>query len=127
MLLFEGKDCDYESHHEFQKDCYLLVPAIMEFFINNLISDHDLLDKPIISPVKHDDFSQVPETLMVVAELDPLRDHSKDYHEKLINNDRKSELFTIKGVHHGFFSQPVTMKDSFGEMQNYVVKFLESL
>lgn len=125
--LYLGKDIKYDSHYEFQKDCYLLVPTIMEFFINNLTNDHDLLDKPILSPVKHKDFSQVPKTLMIVAELDPLRDHSKDYHEKIRNSDNESELFIIKGVHHGFFSQPVTMKNSFGEMQSYVVKFFQSL
>ncbi len=120
---------DYKSHNEFTRDCYLLVPSVMNWFISNFMGTNsdELKNTPELSPILLDDFSKVPRTLILAAELDPLVDHSRDYFNKLQASSVKVDLCVISGVHHGFFSQPVLMKNAFDEVKQHVVKLFEDL
>ncbi len=120
---------EYKSHYEFTRDCYLLVPSVMNWFISNLMGTNcdELKNTPELSPVLLNDFSKIPRTLILAAELDPLVDHSRDYFKKLQTSGVKADLFVISGVHHGFFSQPVLMKNAFEEVKQKIVEFFEDL
>ena len=121
-LHVDKKSC-FESEKEFTNDCYILVPEMIQFFVKNLIDNEEILNTEHISPLLKSNFEQLPQTCIIAAELDPLVDHSKAYFDKLQQHNVKSELLVINGVHHGFFSNPVQMKNSFGELQQHLVKF----
>jgi acetyl esterase len=92
----------YESYKLYQKDCYLLVPKVIKFFVDNLCEDitqHiELLDV-----INYREFANLAKCLIICAELDPLVDDSRNYYEKLIKENINCEFFEIKGTIHGFF------------------------
>ena len=116
----------YESEKEFTKDCYILVPEVIEFFAKNLLTDASLAHTDVLSPILKEDFSKLPNTLIIAAELDPVVDHSKHYYKRLQENNVKSVLKIINGVHHGFFNHPVLMKNAFNEMKDQITQFFQS-
>ena len=93
----------YDSQHEFVKDCYIIVPEVIEFFLRNLLDESvltnnlALLESEFISPIQKESFESLPKTLLIAAELDPLVDHAGKYHEKLKQFNVESELHIIKG------------------------------
>ena len=65
----------YDSQLEFKDDCYILVPHVRNFYRKNLLNeDESFLDSPKLSPILKEDLSKIPRTLLVLAQLDPLRD-----------------------------------------------------
>ena len=116
-----------ESERLFTKECYILTPEVIDWFIKNLTDSESLVNLPALSPILKEDFTKIPETLIIAAELDPLVDHSKHYFKRLQENNIKSVLKIIKGVPHGFFSHPILMKNSFTELQNEVVDYFENI
>lgn len=117
----------YDSEIEFANDQYILVPRVRSFYRNNLLNgDTSLLNNPKLSPILKEDLSGLPKTLLILSQLDPIRDHGLAYHKRLTESNVKCELRIIKGVLHGFFKYPVQMKNAFNELQKYVVEFLNS-
>ncbi len=126
-MFLIGKHNQYPSQLEFTKDCYIIIPEVMEFLITNFTGDNESLrTDPKLNPLLRSDFRKLPKTLLVLAELDPLRDQSIEYHKKLTESNVDSSLHVVKGVQHGFFNEPVPLKNAFGEAQQKIVKFFES-
>lgn len=53
----------------------------------------------------------MPKTLIITAELDPLKDEGKAYAKKLKRYFNTVEYHNIKGVIHGYFNNPVYFKE----------------
>ena len=117
----------FASEQEFTKDCYLLVPELIEWNIRNLTNNQSLINTPILSPILKEDFSKIPETLLITAELDPKVDHSREYHKRLQESNVKSILKIVKGVHHGFLIHPVLMKNAFTELKEQIIDFFQNI
>lgn len=117
---------EYESFKQFQKDCYILVPPVIEFFAKNL-TDVPLEHAPHLSPILYPDFTGLPKCVLIAVELDPLVDHSKHYYDKLTKTQNECKLSIIKGTIHGYFSQPFVFKQAFAETQDLIVQFLKNL
>lgn len=115
----------YASYKEFQSQQYLLTPALLKYFTLNLINDLEEINLPRLAPMLNENFDNLPNTLIIAAELDPLVDDSKEYHKKLQETGNKSELHVIKGVQHGFFNLPGILPNAFHETSEYIIKFLK--
>jgi acetyl esterase len=59
-----------------------------------------------ISPLMASDLSNQPETLVITAEFDPLRDEGEAYGEALRKEGNKVKVHRINEVAHGFISYP---------------------
>ena len=116
-----------DSEKEFTNDCYILVQEVIKYFVSNLIESEAILGTAHISPLLKSNFVQLPKTFIAAAELDPLVDQSRAYFEKLQQHNVECELVVIKGVFHGFFSNPVLMKNSFDELKQHIVDFYKRL
>ncbi|CAF4078141.1 unnamed protein product [Rotaria magnacalcarata] len=68
----------------------------------------------------------LPPTLFIVAEIDPARDDSYAYHKKLQEVGVKSELHSIKGVVHTFFSLPGVFRQACSEAVDVMRIFMET-
>lgn len=79
---------------------------------------------PRASVILKDDFSLIPPTLFIVADLDPLRDGCYAYCDKLKAAGVKTELKTIKGVPHAFWSLPGAYKETCKEAHATAVQFI---
>ena len=124
VLNFKGS---YQSENEFARECFLLVPSLSDWFIANLLKNETFINSPAIAPILKEDFSRIPKTLLIAAELDRLVDHSRHYHKRLQENNVSSTLTIIKGAVHHFFCHPVLMKNAFSELQKEIINFYNNL
>jgi acetyl esterase len=78
---------------------------------------------PLASPLRALDLRSLPRTLVVTAELDPLRDEAELYAARLRSAGVETARSRFEGVPHGFFSL-VDQVDAAGEAQRLVVSML---
>ena len=69
------------------------------------VGAHRDLTDPRLSPIFSDALSRLPPTLMITAELDPLRGEGEPYAAKLRQAGVSVDHVRYNGVMHGFFSQ----------------------
>ncbi|XP_052766599.1 esterase LipI-like isoform X2 [Mya arenaria] len=113
----------FPSIEEF-KDGPVLSTPIRTWFMENYFERKSDMGTPRASPLQHADFGKLPPTLIIVAELDPLRDGCHAYEEKLRTAGIPVELQTIKGVPHAFWSLTGAFRETGKEAQSYAVDFI---
>lgn len=110
-----------ESFEQY-KDSPTLSSKEVSFFIQNYSREpKDILD-PLFSPLLAKDHSRLPQTLIISAEFDPLKDDGKLYSEALESADTPSKYLEVKGSYHGFYNYPGSegWKNSFYAIKNFV-------
>ena len=88
-----------------------------------LRSDEDR-KHPFLSPILIDDLSNMPKTLVMTMEYDPLRDEGKLYAEKLLEAGNLVDYYTAPGMIHNSFIWSVWCADAKKAVNDY---FIESL
>ena len=80
----------------------------------------------IIYPFKAERFinlsTEKPDTLIITANLDPLRDEGEAYGKKLLKFNNKVKMYRVDSIH-GFFASPINKKE-INECYNYINEFL---
>jgi acetyl esterase len=84
-------------------DGYLLSAAMMEFFIDCYTPSPGQRRDPRASPLLGADFAGLPRTLVITAELDPLRDEGEAYARALAAAGVDVTATRYAGAVHGFF------------------------
>ena len=69
------------------------------------------INDPRLSPIKNKNMKGMPDTLLVLAECDPLYDEGLLYGKKLIENNVKVETKVYKGLIHGFLTMGGVIKE----------------
>lgn len=111
ILLYPATNSDhsdaspYPSVKENGQD-YLLTQKRMMDYIGLYVTDSKDLKNPYVAPVLAEDLSDQPETLIVTAEYDLLRDEGIDYGKKLRAAGNKVEIHCISEAIHGFIALP---------------------
>lgn len=86
---------------------------------------HQMIHPPQYSvPLHEKDFKNLPDTTIIVCELDPLKDEGKEYAEKLKNAGVSVTLLEIKGAVHAFDFFPCKLAETFYNQQ---VKLFKSI
>jgi acetyl esterase/lipase len=65
---------------------------------------------PYLAPLLADDFSNQPDTLIITAQHDPLRDEGEEYGRKLQEWGNSVTIRRIDNALHGYFSLPVRFR-----------------
>ena len=97
------EESPYPSVQENGTD-YLLTSVKMEDYLKLYESSPQDRQNPYFAPLMAEDFSGLPRTLILTAELDPLRDEGEDYGKKLLNAGNEVDVHRIEGAFHGFFA-----------------------
>ena len=97
------EESPYPSVQENGTD-YLLTAVKMEDYLKLYESGPEDRQNPYFAPIIAKDFADLPRTLILTAEFDPLRDEGEDYARKLKEAGNEVELHRIKGALHGFFA-----------------------
>jgi cation diffusion facilitator CzcD-associated flavoprotein CzcO/acetyl esterase/lipase len=84
---------------------YVLTKAMMDWFWDLYADPADRID-PKASPLRAKDLSNLPKTLIVTAEFDPLRDQGRDYAEALHAAGTDARNITYPGQIHTSFVSP---------------------
>ncbi|MCP1102861.1 acetyl esterase/lipase [Aequitasia blattaphilus] len=121
ILIYPAVNSDYSetspypSVQENGKD-YILTRGRLRDYINLYAGKEEDKENPYFAPIKEKDLTNQPETLIITAELDPLRDEGEDYGKKLKEAGNKVEVHRIKDAPHGFFALGIKafhVKESF--------------
>ena len=99
-----SKDAPYPSRKIYGGGEYFLSMNDMSWILNNYAPNEDAENNSLISPMKCDDFSNWPSTLVITAGMDLLRDEGHDFYEKLKKAGVTAEYLTFDGTIHGFVS-----------------------
>ena len=76
----------------------------MQDYIDLYVPDKRDLKNPYVAPVLAEDLTDQPETLIITAEYDLLRDEGEDYGRKLKLAGNKVEIYRLQDAIHGFIS-----------------------
>ncbi len=115
-----GPDLFTESLREYGKGYFLTKASIKWFGSLYLNSDQDFFN-PLFAPIIREDLGGLPETIIVTAEHDPLRDQGEMYLSKLYDAGVPVTGIRAKGLIHGFlnFSDFIPAAESIASMVWY--------
>lgn len=83
---------------------YLLTAKKMEDYLELYQSDPKDRENPYFAPLLAENLSGLPDTLILTAEFDPLRDEGEDYGRRLRKAGNYAEIHRIPGALHGFLA-----------------------
>lgn len=86
---------------------YLLTSKRVCEYMDLYCCDEKDRSSPYFAPLLATDFSNQPDTLVVTAEYDPLRDEGEEYGRKLKEAGNRVTVRRIKDAMHGYLSLPV--------------------
>ena len=104
---------------------YLLTAVKMEDYLKLYESSPKDRENPYFAPLLEKDLSNLPDTLILTAEFDPLRDEGEDFGRKLKEAGNQVEVHRIKDALHGFFAlgiQFLHVRESFTYMNAFLQK-----
>ena len=83
---------------------YLLKSKRVSEYMSLYASCEEDKQNPYFAPLLAEDLSKQPDTLVITAEFDPLRDEGEDYGRKLKEAGNKAEIYRMKDALHGFIA-----------------------
>lgn len=98
-------DSQFASIREFGKG-YLLTAKRIRDYIDLYIPGKEERNNPYFAPLLAEDLSHQPQTLIITAEYDPLRDEGEAYGRKLALQGNQVAIHRMKDALHGFFTLP---------------------
>ena len=104
---------------------YLLTAEKMEDYLKLYESCPEDRKNPYFAPILEKDLRNMPDTLILTAEFDPLRDEGEAFGERLKAAGNRVEVHRIAGAFHGYFVLGIKflhVQESF----TYVNRFLET-
>ena len=102
----------YESKNKYEG--LILNKKLMAWFESHYCPKNirkKYINDPRLSPIKNKKMKGMPDTLIVLAECDPLYDEGLLYGQKLKENNIKVEIKVYKGLMHGFFTMGGIVKE----------------
>lgn len=130
VLIYPAVNSDYSEDSPFESvkengTDYLLTAGKMRDYIELYASCEADKRNPYFAPILEEDLSRQPDTLIITAEYDPLRDEGEAYGKKLEAAGNKVEIRRIKDALHGYFALGIKnfyVQESF----DYINQFLEN-
>lgn len=102
LLVYPVLDADLTRPSYRDNASVLIGPEEMEWFWDHYLPDRDARLTPAASPLRAKELAGLSPALLVVADLDPLRDEGLAYAERLSQAGVRVELRHVHGLIHGF-------------------------
>ena len=97
-------DSDYPSRHQFGGGEYFLSNSDLLWVNSIYFNEQEQHLDPRASPILTESFAGLPQTLVITAGFDPVRDEGKAYYNKLVQAGVKAEYRCFETTIHGFMS-----------------------
>lgn len=104
---------------------YLLTAVKMEDYLKLYESSPEDRQNSYFAPILEKDLSHMPETLILTAEFDPLRDEGEEYGKRLKEANNYVEIHRIPDALHGYFALGIRflhVQESFEIMNRFLNK-----
>lgn len=118
------EESPYKSVQE-NGEGYLLTAVKMEDYLKLYESSPKDRQNPYFAPILEEDLSHMPDTLILTAEFDPLRDEGEAYGKRLKDAGNYVEVHRIPGALHGYFALGIRflhVQESFEIMNKFLKK-----
>ncbi|HWF42405.1 MAG TPA: alpha/beta hydrolase fold domain-containing protein, partial [Acidothermaceae bacterium] len=103
VLAYPVTDCDFETASYVDPENQLLMGVeTMRWFFRHYAPDPDSWTRPDISVLRARDVSQLPPTLILLAEHDPLRDEGQAFADRMAAVGVPVDTRLFAGQMHGF-------------------------
>lgn len=130
ILIYPAVNSDYSETSSFASvqengTDYLLTAGKMRDYIDLYASSEADKKNPYFAPILTDDLSNQPDTLIITAEFDPLRDEGEAYGHRLRTAGNSVEMHRIQDALHGYFALGIKsfyVQESF----DYINQFLKN-
>lgn len=119
-----GEDSPYRSVHEKGRG-YILTAERMRGYLDLYLKDISQKDNPYVAPIKAREYKNYPQTLIITAENDPLRDEGEAFGKRLHKFGCDVMAFRIKRAYHGFFGTDLQRNPSARKAVSMMMYFLE--
>lgn len=128
ILIYPALYCDYTeaspfpSVKKFGKD-YLLTSGKMRDYVELYASCSEDRGNKYFAPLLETDYRNQPDTLILTAEHDPLRDEGEAYGKRLREAGNRVEIYRIKEALHGYFALGIKyfhVKESFDLINQFL-------
>lgn len=96
----------YPSVRENGSD-YIMTSKRIQDYLDLYVENEEDKWNPYVAPILSDNLNEQPDTLIITAEYDPLRDEGEAYGHKLREFGNKVEMHRIQDAIHGYFSTPI--------------------
>ena len=83
---------------------WILTTKRINEYMKLYVKEEQYIGSPYVAPLNAKDLKNQPRTLIITAELDPLRDEGEAYGYKLRDFKNEVSIHRIKDMIHGFFS-----------------------
>ncbi|MDO5560893.1 MAG: alpha/beta hydrolase [Oscillospiraceae bacterium] len=93
----------FDSVKKFGTD-YLLTSRHICEYMDMYVTDKACLNTPYIAPLLAESFTGLPDTLVITAEFDPLRDEGEMYAQKINQAGGSAHVHRVHDAIHGFFA-----------------------
>ena len=118
------EESPYKSVKENGQD-YLLTAVKMEDYLTLYESCKEDRKNPYFAPLMEKDYTNLPDTLILTAEFDPLRDEGEEYGKRLKEAGNYVEIHRISDALHGYFALGIKflhVQESFEIMNKFLHK-----
>lgn len=115
ILIYPAVQTDYSLNTSYKSviekgSNYIITRTQLCDFINTYIVDKENLKNKYVSPILSKNMFGLPETLIILAEDDPLHDEGLAYAKKLKRHLVKVKYYTFTGATHGFLTNILDRK-----------------
>lgn len=130
ILIYPALCSDYSENSPFPSvrengTDYLLTAGKMRDYIELYASGEKDKLNPYFAPMLAKDLSKQPDTLIITAEYDPLRDEGEAYGARLLAAGNKVEMQRIQDALHGYFALGIKnyhVQESFDHINRFLEK-----
>ncbi len=125
-LLYNNhtKTSPYRSMQD-NAEGYLLTEKRINHYIDLYLEDKTDLENPYFAPLLAQDLSKQPDTLIITAEYDPLRDEGEDYAKRLQEAGNDVWCHRVADSVHGYFSLPPAwgcVRETYEVIKSFLVR-----
>jgi acetyl esterase/lipase len=111
ILLYPSADSDHSENSPYPSVIengtdFLLTSKRICDYMDLYISSEEDRNHPYLAPIRRNDLSGQPDTLIITAQYDPLRDEAEAYGRKLYEFGNHVAVYRMKDALHGFFALP---------------------
>ncbi|KAL8619647.1 hypothetical protein ACOMHN_019702 [Nucella lapillus] len=119
---------DFQFGQYLTDDCQPIEPRSKQHLTwcrDQFLSSSEEATNARVSPLLQPSFVKLPPALIIVAELDPLKDACYEYKKKMKEAGVEAESLTVKGAVFGFFSQPGHFQETSRRALDKILSFLK--